>query len=197
MSSRATESGTVILKPKDVKALGKDLRDWTNRTHQAVMFEVTTMCDGLPSTAGGLEALVEKLKEHRAKWADAAAPELKLLINRLALRGIEAHVGTCRETGRLRVATARALDELLPKRSSNDMYFRVPDAHGNIAAGLTLDYDAVLWLAEPTVEAPASAARETPLAKLALARLRSFNVPPGGGGQIVNDTTGKALVSFG
>lgn len=136
-----SESGEIVLTPRIVNSIRKTLCAWTNLINPAVMFEVTTLTAGLPGTAAGLAEMDSRLAAARQKWGPTAeAPEQKLLINRLALAATAAHVDECRNSsGRMRAVTAPVLDELLPKRNTKDIFFRVPDLHGDVPAGITLD----------------------------------------------------------
>lgn len=193
----ATETGAILLDRRTVTALRTVLRDWTNTTHAAVVFELEVMSRGLGSGRAGLEELDARIAARREQWSAREAPEPMLLVNRLALRAAAEHLAACRAgSGRFRAMDGQALAELLPRCTAKAEYFRVPDAHGDVPAGLTLDGSELQWYAESTANAHASAARQAPLARLAFGVLRRSSFPPGTGGSIVG-ADGAVVESFG
>lgn len=193
-----TESGEIVLTPTIVNNLRKTLCTWVNLINPAVMFEVTTLTANLPSTAAGIAEMHTRLTAAHEKWGPTAeAPEQKLLINRLAIAATAAHVADCQNSsGRMRAVTPHVLDDLLPKRNTKDIFFRVPDIHGNLPAGITLDHDALGWQANSTANAAASEARNAPLARIAFTEVDKLKVSAFGGGEII-DQEGNVVLRFG
>lgn len=181
-----SETGEILLDARTINRLRKQLCDWTNMIHPAVMFEVRALVSGLPTTREGLEQAREASARSTGRWARDSGPMQRRLINALAQSSLSAHLDDCEAgSGRLAVPTARVLDEFLPKRTTRDTYFRVPDEHGDVPAGLTLDYDSLVWHSVACGGRPASAARTTaPLAVIAFNLLASIRVKPGLGGEI-------------
>lgn len=60
-SPPVSESGQVLLDVRTTKQLGTLMRDWTNVVHDAVLFEVRTLTEKVPSTARGLQEVDDVL----------------------------------------------------------------------------------------------------------------------------------------
>lgn len=195
--SAETESGTITLPDKAIKNIRIALKETTNTIHGAVMFEVEALCRDLGTTADDLATLAERAAAARQQWSSYDGPDQKAMTNMLAVRAVEGHVQECRSrSGRLRTPTTKVLAALLPRRTNRHDYFTIPDRHGDLPAGLTFDGGELRWYAEATQHADASAARTTPIAKVAFAILANTRYPEGMGGAI-RDGAGEALVSWG
>lgn len=191
-----SESGTIEVPDKTIRRLLGALREATNTFHGAVLFEIDVLSKGLGSTGADLVLLAERALIAREQWSGRDAPDQKMMINMLAVRALEEHVAACRSTrGRLRAIGPRVLDELLPKRSGRDVYFRIPDRNGDVPAGITLDDGELRWHAEATEHATARAARSAPIADVAFGILARTTFPPGMGGEI-RDGDGRVTATF-
>ena len=191
-----SESGEILLDVRTTKSLRDALCDWTNMVHSAVMFEIRTLVGDAPSTAAGRERVEASLTPAVAHWAQDTGPVQRRLINRLAHSALAAHLAECRAgSQKFRAPPLRILDDLLPKRSTRDDYFAVPDEQGCVPAGLTLDRDSITWHAEARDGRPASAARQAPLAVVAFTFLDRIKFKPGWGGDIVT-TDGVVVLSY-
>lgn len=189
------EQGEVFLGVSATRAIAKPLREWTNLIHKAVMFEVKIVAEGLPGSRLGLDQAAQRVSAAREKWETDTGPQQRRLVNLLAVRALTDHLTTCQAIGKWRGPSVRVLDEYLPRRTSQDSYFRVIGDRGEVVAGLTLDYDSLVWLVENDGHAAGAAARATPLASIAFTHLSRVAWKPGMGG-IIHGADGQPVLSY-